>query len=313
MARTYSNRTTDPKGSVSKSFLGNVQRLFRRNISGWLLIIPSVLLFIIIVWRPIIIGIFYSFFRLEGFNRVEFVGFKNFVDVLSDTNFLQTLGNTVKYVLWSFVIGFSLPFIAAVCLNEMVRGKGYFKFIMYMPTILPIIATSLIWQFIYSDSSGGLLNIIRSFFGLEATGWLSNKVLTIPLIVVSMTWNSFGSTMIMYLASLQSIDQSLYEAARLDGAGFWRRIRVVLFPHMRGIVLLLAVRQIIGVFQVAEQPLVMTGGGPNGASLSLGLTNYFYAFQYGNLEKSMALGVITFLLLISLTFLYFRLDRKIND
>jgi multiple sugar transport system permease protein len=117
----------------------------------------------------------------------------------------------------------------------------------------------------------------------------------------------------MYLASLQSVNQSLYEAARIDGAGFWRRFWHILLPHMRGIILLLAIRQIIGVFQITEQPLVMTGGGPNGASMSLGLTNYFYAFQYGQFDKSMALGVISFLFLLGLTFIYFKLDRKFNE
>ena len=150
-------------------------------------------------------------------------------------------------------------------------------------------------------------------FGVGAIDWLNEKGLVIPLIIVSMTWQSFGGSMIMYLASLQSVDQSLYEAARLDGANFFQRFRHVLFPHMRGILILLAIRQIIGVFQVTEQPLVMTGGGPNGASMSLGLTNYFYAFKFGQMEKSMALGVICFIMLFGLTFLYFKLDRKINE
>ena len=155
--------------------------------------------------------------------------------------------------------------------------------------------------------------MVLYFFGLGPVGWLSNAHLTIPLIILAMTWNGFGSTMILYLASLQSVDQSLYEAARLDGAGVFSRIKNVLLPHMSGILFLNAIRQIIAVFQITEQPLVMTGGGPNGASMSLGLTNYFYAFKYGQLDKSMALGVITFILLIGLTYIYFKFDKKIND
>ena len=152
-----------------------------------------------------------------------------------------------------------------------------------------------------------------SWLDIPPQNWMSNKLIVIPLIIISMTWQGFGGTMIMYLATLQSINNELYEAARLDGAGFFGRIRHVLLPHMSGLILLLGVRQIIGVFQVTEQPLVMTGGGPNGASMSLGLTNYFYAFKYGQLEKSMALGVVSFLIMLILTFVYFGLDKKFSD
>ena len=305
-------KTSQQDTTLSKN-KRNAKNIWARNISGWLLIIPAVLLFFLLIWRPIGIGIWYSFYKLQGFTRVAFVGLKNYIDVLSDTNFLQTLSNTAQYTVWSLVIGFPLPFICAIMLNEMIHGQSYFKVTTYLPVVIPAIATSLIWKMIYMDGSGGLLNMLRYLFGAEPTTWLSNKNIVIPLIVISMTWNGFGSTLIMYLASLQGINQELYEAARLDGAGFFRRIVHVLFPHMRGLLLLMLIRQIIGVFSVAEQPLTMTGGGPNGASLSLGLTNYFYAFKYGQYDKSLALGVITFLILIVLTFVYFGLDKQVED
>ena len=287
--------------------------LIKRNMSGWLLILPSIILFIMMVWRPIVIGIAYSFFKLQGFTPVEWAGFDNYRNVLSDTNFIHTLQNTVGYVGWSLIIGFPLPFICAVMLNELKHFQGYFKITTYLPVIVPSIATSLIWKMVYMDGSGGLLNMLMYFFGFSPINWLTNKSLVIPLIIISMSWHGFGSTMIVYLASLQSVNQELYEAARLDGAGLFGRIRHVLFPHMRGVMLLMAIRQIIAVFNVTEQPLTMTGGGPNGASMSIGLTNYFYAFKYGQYDKSLALGVITFALLISLTFIYFRLDKKTGD
>ena len=291
----------------------NLRGIVARNVSGWVLILPSIFLFIMLVWRPIVIGIMYSFFRLQGFTPVEFVGLKNFTDVLSDTNFIQTLWNTVGYVFWSLVIGFPLPFICAIMLNELIHVQGYFKITTYLPVIIPTIAVSLIWKMVYMDGPGGLLNMLRYFLGFAPANWLSNKNLAIPLIIISMSWNGFGSTLIMYLATLQGINQELYEAARLDGAGFFRRIIHVLFPYMRGLLLLMLVRQIIGVFNVTEQPLTMTGGGPNGASMSLGLTNYFYAFKYGQYDKSLALGVVTFCLLLVLTFIYFGLDKRVDD
>ncbi|MBP3361217.1 MAG: sugar ABC transporter permease [Clostridia bacterium] len=290
-----------------------ISSIIKHNASGWALLIPSLILFVMIVWRPILIGITYSTFRLQGFTPVEFVGLKNFSDVLTDTNFIQTLKNTVAYVFWSLVIGFPLPFICAVMLNELVHMQGYFKVTTYLPVIIPSIATCLIWRLVYMDGEGGLLNMMLYYLGISPMGWLSNKNMVIPLIIVAMSWNTFGSTLIMYFASLQGINQELYEAARLDGAGFFNRIRFVLLPHMKGMLLLMLIRQIIGVFNVTEQPLTMTGGGPNNASMSLGLTNYFYAFKYGQYDKSLALGVITFLMLLVLTFIYFGLDKRIEE
>ena len=289
------------------------RKFIPRDLSGWTILLPSVFLFFMIVWRPIVIGVLYSFFDLKGFTPSEFIGLQNYRNVLADTNFLQTLSNTVRYVLWSLLIGFPLPFICAVILNEMIYGQSYFKISIYLPVVIPVIATSMIWRMVYMEGPGGLLNMMLYRFGIEPMVWLNNKSLTIPLILVSMTWNSFGRTMIMYLSTLQGVNQELYEAARLDGAGIWGRIKYVLFPHMRGIMLLMLVSQIIGVFNITEQPLAMTGGGPNGASMSLGLTNYFYAFKYSQYGKSLALGVVIFFILSVLTFVYFRMDKNVND
>ena len=284
-----------------------------KDISGWGLLLPSVLLFIMLVWRPILIGISYSFFDMKGFEPTQFVGFDNYRDVLSDTNFLRTLKNTWVYVGYSFLIGFPLPFIAAVLLNELVHGQKYFKLTTYMPVLIPGIAVSMIWKMMFMNGEGGLLNMLICKFGMNPIDWLGTKELTIPLIVISMSWQAFGSTMIIYLASLQSVNQELYEAARLDGAGLFGRIRYVLIPHMKSLLLLSVIRQLIAVFNVTQQPLVMTGGGPNGASLSLGLTNYNYAFQYGQFSRAMALGVITFLILLVFTLLYHYLDKRLED
>jgi len=286
---------------------------FSRNLSGWLLIAPSLFLFIFLIWRPIVVGISYSFFDLKGFSPIEFIGFENYKNVLSDTNFIQTLWNTIKYVIWSLVIGFLPPFICAILINEMLHLKGFFRVTTYLPVVIPGIAVSLIWRMMYLDSTGGLLNMILIKLGGEATRWLSNPDLVIPLIIIAMTWNTFGGTMVMYLSVIQGINKELYEAASLDGANIPQRLRYVLIPHMRGMLLLMLINQIIGVFNITEQPLTMTGGGPNGASMSLGLTNYFYAFKYGHYDKSLALGVIIFIILFALTLVYFTADKKIND
>lgn len=287
--------------------------LLKKNITGWVLILPFVVLFICLHWYPIICGFVYSFFDLKGFTPVKFVGFDNMVRVFNDSNFLKTLWNTVQYVLWSLLIGLPIPIIVSVLLNEMVYAKTYFKVSLYLPVLIPGVAACLIWKNIYGEGATGLINMFLALVGKEPMMWLADKNKVIMLLVIMSTWKGFGSSTIMYLATLQGINQELYEAAKLDGAGILHRVRYVLLPHIGGTVLLVGVRQIIAVFGILEQPMMMTDGGPNGASLSLALTNWRYAFKFNQYENSFALGVIMFLMVISLTFVYNALDKKLSD
>ena len=128
-----------------------------------------------------------------------------------------------------------------------------------------------------------------------------------------MTWHATGATTIYYFAALQGVNRELYEAAVIDGAGFFRRLRTVAFPHISKISLLFLVRQIIGVFSIMEQPLQMTDGGPNNASMSLGLQSYKYAFVQNKPQLAMALSVIMFLILCIATIFYFKMDKKLSE
>ena len=265
----------------------------------WLLLIPTVFALILCHWNPIFRGMITSLFQTKGFKIVEFVGLQNFKNVLHDTMFIKTLINTFQYVLWSLVIGIIPPLALAIALNEVAHFKQGFKI--------------LIWVNIFSPAPGGMLNVMLDSMGLPISQWLLNEKLTIPLIVVSMTWKGYGVTMLLYLSALQSVSQDLYEAAVIDGAGIWKRIFKITIPHLSPTMLLLVVQQIIGVFQVFDQPLVMTDGGPNNASLTLGLTSYKMAFSYMQVDRSMALGTVSFFILLIATLFYFRMQKKLED
>jgi len=201
----------------------NIGNLYKKNITAWMLLLPSVLLFYFLVWRPIGMGFVYSLFKLKNYEPVEFVGFKNFVDVITDMLFLKTLLNTLKYVFWSLLIGFIPPILVAVMLNEVVHFNSFFKFSLYLPQIVPSVAAALIWYFLYLPGDGGVLNIILGKVGLPAQQWLQDPKLTIPLIVVQMTWSGFGGAMLLYLAALQGVNHELYEATKIDGANVFQR------------------------------------------------------------------------------------------
>ncbi|MEG1441746.1 MAG: sugar ABC transporter permease [Oscillospiraceae bacterium] len=289
-----------------------LQSLRKVNYSAWLMLLPGLFLLYFMVWRPVVVGAGLSLFELKGYEPVKFIGLANYKRVLTDTLFIKTLFNTVQYVVWSLVIGFLPPIIVAIMLNEMVHGKAFFKFAIYFPVIVPTVAVSLIWYFLYQPDPNGLLNMFTAKFGIPTSTWLQNPNLTIPLIVVSMTWKGFGGTMIMYLASLQGVNQELYEAAKIDGAGGFRRVFNITLPQIFPVVMLFLIKQIIGVFQIMVEPMTMTAGGPNNASVSLALQGYNYAFTYFQPANALALGFITFVLLMGLTIVYFKVDKKLS-
>ena len=297
--------TTKPKKMLGR----------RKDLNGWILMLPMVIILYLFVWRPTVMGTAWSFFNMKGYTVRDFCGFDNYIKVLTHTQFLPTLWNTVQYVLWSFVIGFLPPLFIAIMINEVVHFKGAFRVLIYIPAVIPGIAAMLMWYFMYYPDQTGLLNMILSKFGVEPQQWLNDPDFTIIGIIIYSTWKGFPGAMLLYYASVQSVSVELYEAAIIDGAGPLRRLWHITRPAMEGIILLQAVRQIIGVFQIMEQPLAMTGGGPNGASTSLSYQLYQYGFNSGGkgTGQAMALGVIIFLILIVFTIFYFWLNRKIED
>lgn len=290
------------------------KKLFTRaDISGWLLIAPSFILMCVLIIRPQIMGMVWSTFEMKGFQVVEFVGLDNFKRVLTNTDFLQTFINTWEYLGWSLVIGLLPPFIIAIVMNEMAFFRKSIRTLVYFPGIMPAVAVSVLWTFIYQPDTSGLLNTVLAKIGVEPYGWLQDGRFTILYIIISMTWSGMGATAIYYFAGLQGVNNELYEAAMIDGAGFFTRLRVVVLPYMLPMLLVFAARQCLGVFQVVNQPLQMTGGGPNNASMSLGLLSYNYAFVNYKPQFAMVVNVITFCVIMIFTLIYSYVDKRASE
>ncbi len=287
----------------------------KNELDAWLLFIPSIIVLYLMIWRPTVLGAVWSFFKMNAYTVGSFCGFSNFRKVITHTQFVPTLLNTVKYVAWSLALGYLPPVILAVIVNEMVHFKSGFRITIYLPVIIPGIAAMLMWYYIYYPNQTGLLNMILTPMNIQAFGGLNNPGFVIPGIVIYMTWKNFGGTMLLYYAAVQGTSAELYEAALIDGASPLKRAWHVTRPQLEGILLLNLVNQIIAVFQIMEEPLAMTGGGPNGASASLGYQLYQYGFNSGGkgTGQAMALSVIIFLILIVLTMFYFWLNKRVED
>lgn len=290
-----------------------LRQKFLLNTGAWMLMVPSLLAMIIFSIRPLGMGIVYSMYEMHGFEPIKFIGLENFKSVIGDLLFNKAILNTFKYVFWSLLIGFIPPIFLAILLNEIPVFKGGFRFLTYFPSIVPGMVASMLFVFLYYPNSSGLLNMLLGIFGIEPQIWLDNKNLTIMLIIVSASWTGIGGTALYYLAALQGLNRELYEAAMIDGAGIFTRLRKIMLPQLVPILMLFLVRQMIALFGIMQEPLVMTGGGPDNSSLSLALLSYQYTFTYGYADKGMALGVIQFGLSLILTVFYVFLDRKFNE
>lgn len=281
-----------------------VKAVLKKNLLAWIIMLPSLLLFAFFVWVPIGKNIVLSFFN--DYNFEKFVGFRNYNSLFMDSSFLAALKNTFTYILWSLIIGFLTPMILGFLLSECIHAKGFFRVCIYIPCMISGIAVVFLFRNIYGDESYSILNVILRAFGKEPQLWASNVNLIIPLIVIAMTWKGAGATSLIYLSNFQQIDQSLYEASRMDGATPIQRFSRITLPQMKNTLVTLLILQIISVFQVFYEPLVIGyGGGPLDSSLSLMLLSYQYAFEDLEYAKAAASSIFLALIILAFTCLYF--------
>lgn len=293
-----------------KSVKYKFTEVIRKNIPGWIIMVPSLIIFAFFVWGPLLESIHLSLYSAKGMRTIEFVGLKNYIDVFNHPDFLPAIRNTFSYTIWSLIIGFVIPIIMAILINEMIYAKSLFRVGIYFPNVVPGLATVLMWGFIFKPGKTGVLNIILGHLGVNPQVWLSNPKITIPLIVITMTWKGAGATALIYLAALQGINPELYEAAIIDGAGIWKRIVHVTLPNLRNLVRTLWILQVISVFQILYEPLVMTNGGPNNASISIMQLVFKYAFEKFDYPKAAAVSVIISIFLILLTVIYNKVNKQ---
>jgi len=285
----------------------------KSDVFAWLIMLPALVLFGFFVWEPLLESVRLSLYSARGVELQEFVGLKNYATVLHNVSFKAAFLNTFKYIAWSLIIGFVVPIILAIFISETVRGKSLFRIAVYFPNMIPGMAVSLLWVYFFKPGETGVLNILLSKIGIEPQVWLNNAAWVVPLIIIAMTWKSAGSTSLIYMAGISGINPEYYEAAAIDGAGVFQRIFHITLPCILDLGKTMLILQVIAVFQILYEPLVLTNGGPNNASLSIMLLVYRYAFRDYNYPCAAALSVIICIVLIALSGLYMKLTKKKED
>jgi multiple sugar transport system permease protein len=280
----------------------------RRNLTAYGFLSGALICFAFFSWYPMVREVVLSFQRNNFVDPPVWVGLDNIRTVFQDPAFRAAWANTMVFTLLALVFGYLVPFVVALVLNELRHARGYLRFVVYLPVMLPPAVSVLLFKWFY-DPGPGLFNQVLQLAHLPALSWLdSTDTALISLVIVS-TWMNLGTGTLIYLAALQTVPGELYEAAELDGAGVLRRIWYVTIPQTRLILLVMMLLQIIATMQVFIEPYLLTGGGPEDATVSVVYLMYQYAFSYGNFGGGSALGLMLMLVLIVFSAAYLRVSR----
>lgn len=287
------------------------RKLSMGRYSYWLLLAPPLLAFVVFSWWPIGRGLVVAFQRTNLLES-SWVGFDNFAKVLNDPLLGVAIANTALFTAIAALFGFPLPVLLATAIAEMRRTKQLASGLAFLPVVIPPVVTILLWKVFYDPGTNGLFNTVLSWVGISPLGWLQSPTSAMASVVLTVTWATFGSATIIYLATLSSMDHQLYEAAEMDGASTGRRFWHITLPQLRGTMLILLLLQIIGSFQIFTEPFLLTGGGPNNSTLTILMLIYRYGFIYGNFGQATALSLLLALALGVISLAYLALTKRWN-
>lgn len=246
-----------------------------------------------------------SFYDVKGVELTKFVGLKNYQKLLVQPAYKIAWVNTLKYTICSLFVGLCVPVIIAALITEVSHFKGFFRVAAYYPNVIPSIAAVMIFTFFFGYGERGVLNVLLAKIGADPFSFLTSEKWVIFWIVVAMTWKAAGSTALVYMSSISSISPDLYEAATIDGASPIRRFFSITMPTILKTGKTMLILQILAVFQILYEPMMMTNGGPNNASISIMELVYDLAFTQMKMSQAAALSVEVCICLIILTVIYY--------
>lgn len=272
----------------------------QENIIGYLFFSPWLLGLLLFNVIPIVLAIYYSFTEYSVLQDPRWIGFGNYHEMLVvDELFWKALYNTVYYAAFSVPLSLLFAIFLAILLNYEVPGLSFFRATFFLPSIVPVVAASVVWAWMLHPEYG-LINDLLSHFGIPGPPWLTSEVWSKPAFILMSLWG-IGPTTIIFLAGLQDIPQHLYEAAEIDGANGWHRMWNVTLPLLTPTIFFNLVIGLIGAFQIFSQVYIISSGGPLWSTLFYVLYLYNQGFQYFKMGYASALAVVLFIIILILT------------
>ena len=277
----------------------------RKNNIGLLFILPALIGTIIFIVIPIFCSFALSFTDWDLLNEINYVGLENYKAVLSQKEFLQILVNTFVYAISTTVFAVVIPLIIAAALNTKIRGSETFKTIYFLPFITPAVVIAIVWGWMFDPNIGGVNMLLKTHYT-----WLFDTALAMPVLIFVSVWKLIGYNVVLYLTGFSTIDNSLYEAAKIDGAGVNDTFFKITLPLLKPTTYFVMLVTLISSFQIFDLIYVMTSGGPQDSTNVIVYSIYKYAFEYFDVGKSCALAYILFVIIFILALLQKKLAKE---
>lgn len=277
-----------------------------QNMASWIFILPAILGTLIFIVIPVVCSFGLSFAKWDLLNPIEFVGLENYRLLFKDNLFYKILLNTVVFALSTSVLGVIIPLALASILNSKIRGSEFYKTAYFLPFITPMVVVGIVWAWIF-DPNIGLLNQLLHI----NINWLYDSKFALPAIIIVSVWKLIGYNMIIFLSSLSAISNSMFEAAKIDGANAFQVFRNVTIPLLSPTIFFVIIITAISSFQVFDLVYLMTQGGPFDSTNVLVYAIYKNAFEYFNVGKASAIAYVLFAIILVLTLVQWSLRKKL--
>lgn len=287
-----------------KNLLGKISN--NQQFAGWVFIAPALAGTFIFIIIPVICSFGLSFTKWDLLNPIEFVGLDNYIGIFTEPLFYKILINTIVFAVSTSVFGVIIPLVLAAILNGKIRGSEFYKTAYFLPFITPMIVIGVIWEWIF-DPNIGLLN---KFLHLHIN-WLYDPHFAMPALILVSVWKLIGYNMVIFLSALSGISQSMFEAAKIDGADSFQTFKNVTIPLLSPTIFFVVIITAISSFQIFDLIYLMTQGGPLDSTNVLVYAIYKNAFEYFNIGKASAIAYVLFVIILVLTLVQWNLRKKL--
>lgn len=281
----------------------------KKSIKGYLFILPWLVGLCAFTVFPMIFSLYISLTEWPILSQPKFIWFDNYIKIFHDAVFWQSLWVTVKYVLYTIAPTLIISLLIAVLVNTKIRMKGFFRTVFYLPAVLPAAAVALVWSFIYNKDYGMINNVLR-LLNIEGPAWLSDPNWALISFSIMSVWSLCCTNIIIYLAGLQGVPRSYYEASLIDGATTFQQFRKITLPLISPVIFYTLLMSIITSFQVFTSAMMLTKGGPIDSTRFYVLYLYDNAFRYYKMGYASALAWILFFIILILNFVVMRSSKK---
>lgn len=277
-----------------------------QNFAAWIFIVPAILGTFIFILIPVICSFGLSFTSWDMLNPINFVGFENYKLLLKDGLFYKILLNTIVFALSTSILGVIIPLILAAILNSKIRGSEFYKTAYFLPFITPMVVVGIVWAWIFDPNIGFLNQVLNIHIN-----WLYDSKFAMPALIIVSVWKLIGYNMIIFLSAFSSVSQSLFEAAKIDGANAYQTFKNVTIPLLSPTIFFVVIITAISSFQVFDLIYLMTQGGPFDSTNVLVYSIYKNAFEYFNIGKASAIAYVLFVIILVLTLIQWHFRKKI--